>query len=166
MPQKYVINLDGTIGVGKTTFGRILASRFAGQHLDGDDFRAYGKPWYASSFSTCKQLRAASIKALSKTSVVFISRPMRCLDWVYFHHHFQLCDIRFFSIGLQADYKSITAPQRGRLFSEGETTRMQEMITQGYGIRPYSEHVFRTDQHTINDTAKLIEQSLRKIIIL
>ena len=36
MEERSVVLVDGTIGVGKSTFGRELALRFEGSFLDGD----------------------------------------------------------------------------------------------------------------------------------
>jgi len=104
---RFVILLDGTIGVGKSTMGRQLALRFGGAFLDGDDYKAKGKPWYCSSLTTCRSLLDAGTRALNVKPVVFIGRPMRCLDWLYFSRHFEPVGARVVSIGLQASFENI-----------------------------------------------------------
>lgn len=164
MARICAILIDGTIGVGKTTLARGLSERLDGTFLDGDDFKAKGKPWFCSSLSTCRQLRDAGLQALAAKPLLFIARPMRCLDWVYFRCHFQRHGISLLSVGLQASFDAITDPARGRLFSTGELTRMQEMIVQGYGARPYSDLHLRTDTGSIDATVARAAATLRRLI--
>ncbi|MEM6891706.1 MAG: hypothetical protein AAF636_26835 [Pseudomonadota bacterium] len=163
MLGKIVVLLDGTIGVGKSTMGRELAHRFGGKFLDGDDYKAKGKPWYCSSLTTCHSLRDAGIKALEKTPAIFIGRPMRCLDWLYFSTHFERRGARVFSIGLQASFENITSKKRGREFSQYERERVAEMIHEGYGSRPYSDFTMRTDQACIDATVDELEARIRRL---
>ena len=163
MLGRFVVLLDGTIGVGKSTLGRKLALRFGGTFLDGDDYRAKGKPWYCSSLTTCRSLRDASVEALDKKPVVIVGRPMRCLDWLYFSRHFERRGTRLFSIGLQASFENIINEERGRVFSQQERERMAEMIQQGYGARPYSDFHARTDQVSIGATVSQLETGIRKL---
>ncbi|MEM1159562.1 MAG: hypothetical protein AAGJ28_01395 [Pseudomonadota bacterium] len=163
MLARFVVLLDGTIGVGKSTMGRQLAIRFRGTFLDGDDYKVKGKPWYCSSLTTCRSLRDASSAALEKAPVVFIARPMRCLDWLYFSRHFERKAIRVFSIGLQASLENITDDGRGRAFSQRELDRMAEMIRQNYGARPYSEFHVRTDQMSVSATVDILEEGIRRL---
>ena len=164
MSAKHAILIDGTIGVGKSTMAHELSRRFDGAFLDGDDFKARGLPWYCSSLSTCCRIRDAGISALSEKAILFIARPVRCLDWIYFKRHFQRQNIRVFSIGLQADFANITHEDRGRSFSANELDRMAVMIREGYGARPYSDIHLRTDQHDIEDTAALASRKLRQLL--
>jgi len=160
MPHKYVILLDGTIGVGKSTMGQKVAMRLDGTFLDGDDFKAKGKPWYCSSLATCRALLHTSILALEKTSVVLIGRPVRCLDWIYFTEHLKRIEVKVCTIGLQATFENITDASRGRSFSQYELDRMVQMIHEGYGARPYSDFHIRTDQTCIEATADKLELAL------
>lgn len=138
--------------------------RFGGAFLDGDDFKMKGKPWYCSSLSTCRQIREAGLRALYERPVLFIARPMRCLDWVYFTRHFQRFDVGLLSIGLQASFKNITRQDRGRSFSPYELERMAAMIQEGYGARPYSDLHVRTDKQDIEGTVVTVETGLRQLI--
>ena len=164
MSRKYAILLDGTIGVGKSTLGRALSLRFEGTFLDGDDFKMKSKPWYCSSLSACRQLHEAGLHALNERPLLFIARPMRCLDWIYFSHHFQRFNIRFLSVGLQASFKNITRQERGRSFSPYELKRIATMLQEGYGARPYSDFHVRTDKQSIEATVASLETGLRQLI--
>ncbi|MEM1299139.1 MAG: hypothetical protein AAGH68_07635 [Pseudomonadota bacterium] len=163
MVNGHVILLDGSIGVGKTTLGRLLATRFDGTFLDGDEFGTPGKPWFASSLSTCRQIRDASLDALARTWIVFVARPVRCWEWVFFTRHFERRGIGCALVGLQAMPEAINAPSRGRRFSERELARILEMIAQGYGARSYSDAVVRTDQADLDATVERVSASLRAI---
>lgn len=164
MPRKFAILLDGTIGVGKSTLGRELSLRFEGAFLDGDDFKIKGKPWYCSSLSTCRQIREAGLGALFEKPILFIARPVRCLDWLYFTRNFQRYDVGLLLIGLQASFNNITREERGRSFSRYELERMAAMIEEGYGARTYSDLHVRTDKQSIEDTVDTVEAGLRQLI--
>jgi len=164
MPERYVILLDGTIGVGKSTMGRELALLFDGTFIDGDDHKTKGKPWYCSSLTTCRSILETGIRALQEKPIIFIGRPMRCLDWLYFTRHFERSGVRVLSVGLQATFENITNKARGRLFSQYERERMMEMIYEGYGSCPYSDLHLRTDELGIEKTVSKLESSLQKII--
>ncbi len=162
MSGKFAILIDGPIGVGKTTFGRALARRFEGTFVDGDDLTRKGKPWYHSSLSTCRRICEVGLKSLEQTDFLFVSRPVRCLDWIYFKHQFERKAVGLVLIGLQSSVENITHESRGRSFSPGEIKRMAEMIQQGYGAREYSDLTLRTDQSCISETAILLEAGLRQ----
>lgn len=164
MSQKCAILLDGTIGVGKSTMGRGIASRLSGAFLDGDDFKTKGKPWFCSSLSTCRALLKASNKVLEKENIVLIGRPVRCLDWVYFTRHFQRIGVDTFLIGLTASYENIIKENRDRKFSQPELERMLEMINEGYGTRNYADFYMRTDLAGIEMTLDRLETKLRRLI--
>lgn len=164
MTLKYAILVDGTIGVGKTTMGRELACRFDGAFIDRDDHRAWGKPWYCSSLNTCRSILSTATDAFHKRNFVFISGPLRCLDWVYFSGHFGRAGAGVVSIGLQASCENITDQTRGRTFSEGERERMEEMIQEGYGARTYNDFYMRTDQAGISATADQLEMRLKDLL--
>ena len=163
MSDRFVILLDGTIGVGKSTMGRQLALRFGGSFVDGDDHKTKGKPWYCSSLKTCRSILGTSIQALEVKSFVFISRPVRCLDWLYFNKHFEQTGTKVHMIGLQASFENITNEARGRAFSQGERERMTEMISEGYGARSYSDFYMRTDRQSIEATVNTLEARLRTL---
>ncbi len=160
---RFVVLVDGTIGVGKSTMGRRLAVRFGGAFLDGDDFKAKGKPWYCSSLTTCRLILSASTKALETRPIVFVGRPVRCLDWLYFRRHFERKGARVLLIGLQASLENITSEMRGRSFSQYECERMAEMIHEGYGARTYSDFQLRTDQESIEATVDKLEARLKAL---
>ena len=164
MLGRFVVLVDGTIGVGKTTLGGQLALRFGGTFLDGDDFKGAGRPWFCSSLTTCRSIRAASVKALETDPIVFVGRPVRCMDWLYFKGQFERMGTRVILVGLQASFESLTAEARGRTFSKRERDRMAEMIQQGYGARPYSDIHVHTDQEGIERTVDRLEARLRAIL--
>ncbi|OSP55685.1 hypothetical protein [Pseudoruegeria sp. SK021] len=143
--KKHAIILDGPIGVGKTTFGRLLADRLAGQFLDGDRFSDPHGPWYASSLSTNRGIFTASMTAFDATSTVVIAYPMRCLNWIFLRRRFQAAQIETHCVGLQASLENITGQDRSRRLSVSEIARAQHMIEQGYGARPFNTFSFRTD---------------------
>lgn len=161
MSRKFAILLDGPIGVGKSTLGRSLSKRFAGTFIEGDEFSISGKPWYCSSLSTCRRIVEASLAALQETRILFIARPLRCLEWIYFQRHFQRSDVTLLTVGLQASFKNITGQQRGRSFSQAEIARVAVMIEEGYGSRPFCDLFFRTDEQDVDSTVEQIEPRLR-----
>ena len=162
--ESFVVLLDGTIGVGKKTLGGHLAQRFAGTYLDGDDYKVKGQPWYCSSLTTCRLLRRATNEALKDATIVFVGRPTRCLDWIYFTKHFEQRGTRIFLIGLQASFENITNESRGRIFSQEERDRMVEMIHEGYGARACSDVHIRTDHAGIGATVDKLEAAINDLI--
>lgn len=163
MEEKSVVLVDGTIGVGKSTFGRELALRFEGSFLDGDAYKTKGKPWYCSSLQTCRALLRASTYELKTKPFVFIARPVRCLDWLYFRTHYEQNGVTLYLIGLQATFENITNKNRGRSFSQSECLRMVEMIKEGYGARSFSDFHMRTDQRNIEETSAKLEAHLKSM---
>lgn len=147
--HKYAIFLDGPIGVGKTTLGQALAQRCSAAFLDGDDFSGSGKPWYASSLSTNQRILKTSLAAIEATPLVFIAYPIRCVNWVFFNRRFEDAGIETLYVGLQASIDSISGKTRCRVLSPSETARSQQMIEQGYGARPFTDFVVRTDDEEV-----------------
>lgn len=161
--QQHVVILDGPIGVGKTTLGRALAHSFAGVFLDGDDFSDPGKPWYGASLSTNRAILQASKAALLVSPAVFIAYPMRCINWVFFDRSFGLSQIPVICIGLQTSLISLTNGSRSRQLSTGEIDRSIDMMEQGYGARPFSEFVLRTESGSIDAVTAKASERLRRI---
>lgn len=158
-----VVLLDGPIGAGKSTLGRALADQFDGAFLDGDDFKTPGKPWYASSLSTCRRIQQATEDALMRKQTVFVARPVRCWEWVFFTRKCGRIGVGCVLVGLQASIEAITAPSRGREFSESECARIVEMIAQGYGARHYSDVVIRTDLADLEVTVRRASAALQGV---
>lgn len=159
---KHVVLLDGPIGAGKTTYGRYLASEFVGKFLDGDDYSAPGLPWYASSLTTSRRILDATLHSLETVPIVFVAYPIRCINYVFFHRQFSAVDVETVVIGLQARLRSISAENRGRSFTNAELSRSEEMITQGYGSRAFSDFFVHTDEGSETDVIEKAKAALQQ----
>lgn len=156
-----VIMLDGPIGVGKTSIGKAVASELGLGFIDGDDHSAPG-PWINSILTTCREIVLASEAELLNFPGVIVAYPMRCTTWVFFEQTFRRRGIACHCIGLVADVAAISA--RARQFRPQELARSKEMIVQGYGQRPFSDMLIRTDEADLNATSRRLVEKLRKFL--
>ncbi|SDN69293.1 hypothetical protein SAMN05216360_110159 [Methylobacterium phyllostachyos] len=67
-------------------------------------------------------------------------------------------------ISLRAAYSSIVDPKRGRTFSNEERARIQVMIAEGYGARPFSDLIIDTDLGSFSETLAILERDVRRIV--
>ena len=160
--KKHAVFLDGPIGVGKTTYGRHLATEFAGHFLDGDDFSDHELPWFASSLSTNRGILKAIWAALDEDAVVFVAYPIRCINWIFFIRHLRSRQVETVFVGLQASLASIASEERTRQLSEAELTRSREMISQGYGSRTFYDLLIQTDIASESEVTKMTKLALEK----
>jgi DNA polymerase III delta prime subunit len=159
-----LILLTGPIGVGKTTLGRALAARLGCRFLDADDFGREGRPWFHASLSNCRRLLGAASTAWEATRIVEVAKPLRCREWAFFRAHLAKESIRMICIGLTGDLACIADPRRGRPFSGPELSRMQVMFREGYGERPFCDHVERTDAKSFEHTLESLVGTSRKLL--
>ena len=69
-------------------------------------------------------------------------------------------------MGLKASHSSIVAAHRKRVFCEYEHQRIQVMIAEGYGQRPFSVMMIDSGKSDFEATLSEIENNLRKQSIL
>ena len=160
--MRYAVFLDGPIGVGKTTFGQLLAIEFGGGFIDGDHHSKASIPWFASSLSTSRNILQATLNALSSTQVVFVAYPIRCASWTFFETNLRRSQIIPALVGLQARPDSIADVGRHRRLSRAELIRSSEMIAQGYGSREYSNLFVQTDVGTLHDVVQHARVALQQ----
>jgi len=159
-----VVFLSGPIGVGKTTLGRAVAASLGAAFLDGDDFAAPDRPWYASSLSTSRGILEAAQGALPKHRLVIVAYPLRCASYVYFRRRLSEAGRRTIFVTLRASYASIVRADRGRRLSRAEMARCAEMIAQGYAERPFSDLIIETDRVDFNETVDDIIARLKPLL--
>lgn len=159
--KRTVIMLDGPIGVGKTTLGRVAAMNLAFGFIDGDDHASPGH-WLRSILKTSHNIVAACEFALQSQQGVLVSYPLRCTNWVFYRQTFGRMDITFHCIGLIAAPEAILT--RERELSAGEVARSFEMIAQGYGQREFSAAQLRTDEAPFEETALRLEDTIRRLL--
>lgn len=162
--NKKVIFLDGPIGSGKSTLGKELALRMGGQFLDGDDYSEPSLPWYTSALSTCHSIASAALTALQSCSLVIVAYPLRSREWIFFERTFYREGVHAFCVGLRASYTSIVALHRLRKFSAQEHQRIQVMIDEGYGQRPFSALIVESGESDLGLTLARLEDDLRKML--
>ena len=162
--KQHVIFLDGPIGVGKTTYGKHLAETFAGQFLDGDDYCKPNLPWFASSLSTSQRILDAALAALETTPIVFVAYPIRCINWIFFNRKLKEQQISAVVVGLRATLNSIASDSRSRRLSKTELERSDEMISQGYGSRSFSDFFVQTDAGNEREVLETATFTLRKTL--
>jgi hypothetical protein len=161
---KHAIFLSGPIGTGKTTLGRALAERLAAGFIDGDDHSAPDSPWYCSILQTSRSIVQAGMATLHNRDAVVIAYPLRCSNWIYFRRKFGDAGMATLFVSLRASYTSIIDQQRGRDFSDAEHERIQIMISEGYGARPFSDLVFDTDRKSFPATLTQLEYEARRLM--
>lgn len=161
----YAIFFSGPIGAGKTTLGRAVAVRLGAKFVDGDDYSDPGRPWYASSLGTSRRIAAEAISALAGGASVIIAYPLRRTNFVYYRRVIGDAGYRVIVVTLRARRDAILAPERGRVFDEGERIRIGEMIEQGYSDRSFSDLVVDTDVADFPQTATAIADRLGPLLV-
>jgi len=161
---KHAIFLSGPVGVGKTTLGRALAKRLSGGFIEGDAFSDSGRPWYCSILQTSQAIVRVSSETLQNKSVVVVTYPLTCTNWVYFRRKFAEIGAHTIFVGLQGSYAALTHERRGRTFSASELDRIQAMIDQGYGARPFNDILIDTGNTDILATLERLESEVRSRI--
>jgi len=161
---KHVIFLSGPVGAGKTTLGRALAERLSAGFIEGDDFSAPGRPWYCSTLRTSRAIVHAGMTTLNNRDAVVIAYPLRCTNWIYFRRKFGDAGVPTFFVSLRASYLSIIDQKRGRKFSNDEHERIQVMISEGYGARPFSDLVLDADRTSFPITLTQLESETRRLM--
>lgn len=161
---KHAIFLSGPIGSGKSTLGRALAGRLSGDFIDGDDFAAPDRPWYCSILQTSRAIVRAGMRVLNERSTVVIAYPLGCINWIYFRRKFGDAGVRPHFVSLKASYASIVAEDRGRVFSQEEHERIQVMIAEGYGARPFSDLIIDTGKASFAAILDELESEIRQMI--
>jgi hypothetical protein len=161
---RHAIFLSGPIGAGKTTLGRALAASLSASFIDGDDHSDPDRPWYCSILRTSRAIVTAGLAALEKRPVVVIAYPLGCVNWIFFRRRFEDAGVRSLFVSLNASYSSIVAKRRGRVFSDDEHARIQVMIAEGYGVRPFSDLILRTDRAGFAATLAKLESEIRHLI--
>lgn len=157
------ILLDGPIGAGKSTLGRLLAGRLEAAFIDGDDHHVAGRSWYGSSLTTSRAILKAGLAGISVHDVVVVSYPMRCVNWVYYRTHFARAGARAIFVGLTASVDEIAEPGRGRSFANWEIIRTREMIAQGYGQRPFHHLRVHTGGRPVDASLNELETGVRRL---
>lgn len=163
---KHAIFLSGPIGTGKTTLGRALAERLAGGFVDGDDFSDPDRAWYCSILSTSRCIVRNGAAMLEAGGVVVIAYPLGCINWIYFRRKFAEAGASSFFVSLRATYAAIIDERRGRVFSAEEHDRIQTMIAEGYGARPFSDLVIDTGEADFAATLAELESRVRCMLSL
>lgn len=158
--RKSVFFLDGSIGVGKTTLGPLAASRLGFGFIDGDDLSGPGH-WLRSSLTTSRRIVVASKSALQNHAGLIVSYPLRCTNWLYFCRTFEREGIACYCVGLIADSSAIETP--ARRLSASERARSREMISQGYGRRPFSAIIIHTDAADLYTTCDYLIDDIRRL---
>ena len=160
----FIVFLNGPIGVGKSSLGRALSARLGSVFLDGDDFAKPDLPWYACSLQTSRHLLRAGIAGVQDTGLAVIAYPLRCTNWIYFERRFGERGICLIVVTLRAAHGSILDRRRGRVFSDGERHRIQVMIEEGYGSRPFSDVFTDTDTQGFDATLTQLERDVRHLV--
>jgi hypothetical protein len=146
------IFLMGTIGAGKTTLGRALAKAIGGRHIEADDFHHPTRPWFATSFSTCRQVLNAILTPGREDGPAIVSYPLRCREWIYYRRRLAEAGIGSAFVSLVAAEAALLDRSRGRVFTEGERRRILEMLDQGYDARPFADLIVRTDRASVDES--------------
>jgi hypothetical protein len=161
---QHAIFLSGPIGVGKTTLGRAFAERLSGGFIDGDDYSDPDRPWYCSVLQTSRAIVQAGMTILKSRDAVVIAYPLGCINRIYFRRKFGDAGVVPLFVALRASYPSIVDERRGRTFSSEERERIQIMIAEGYGARPFSDLVLDTDRASFLATLAQLEREIRRLI--
>lgn len=151
--RQTAIFLHGTIGAGKTTLGRGLATALGGVFTDGDLFQRPGVPWYASSLTVARGMAGA---ALEPPGPAVLAYPLRCVDHLYLKGACRAARVRPLFVNLHAPLDVLLDPARGRSFSDWERVRTAEMIAQGYADRPWADLRLDTSGPAEDSLARLV----------
>lgn len=161
---KHAIFLGGPIGAGKTTLGSAFSARIGGAFIDGDDYSDPERPWHYSILRTSAAIREVGLARLTDKPAVVVAYPFNCTTWIYFRRKFEAAGVRPLFVSLQASFAAITGQDRGRSFSSKEKKRVQAMIAEGYGARPFSDLVVNTDDPDFAATLGRLEAEIRWLI--
>jgi hypothetical protein len=161
---QHAIFLSGPVGVGKTSLGRALAERLLGGFIDGDDFSDPDRPWYCSILQTSRAIVQAATTILKSRDAVVVAYPLGCVNSIYFRRKLGDAGVMPLFVGLRASYSSIVDERRGRTFSSEERDRIQIMIAESYGARPFSDLVLDTDTASFLATLAQLEREVRRLI--
>ncbi|WP_295808775.1 hypothetical protein [uncultured Nitratireductor sp.] len=156
-----VISFEGPVGVGKTTLGRAVSSHLGFGFVDGDDHSLPG-PWLRSILQTSRRIARACEEQLETRPVVIMAYPLRCTNWLFFRETFRRRGIAYYCISLAADAAHIAA--RERLLTPDEMARSSQMTAQGYGQRPFSDLVIRTDKGGFAFTRDHLADKVRGLV--
>ncbi len=118
--HKTVFLLDGPIGVGKTTLGRLAAEELGFGFVDRDDLSIPG-PWLRSILRTSRKTVEACATSIRIHEGVIVAGPVRCIEWRFFLTSFHRMEIACHCIGLIASSDVIEA--RERKLNAGELDR-------------------------------------------
>ncbi len=162
--MKHAIFLSGPIGAGKTTLGHALSERIGGAFIDGDDHSDPGRPWHCSILRTSAAIFRAGLACLNDKPAIVVAYPLNCINWIYFRRKFEGVGIQPLFVSLRASFPAITGRNRGRSFSSEEQERIQVMIAEGYGARPFSDLVVNTDGPGFAATLARLEAEVRRLM--
>lgn len=87
------------------------------------------------------------------------------MNWIYFRRKFNENNIRTVFVSLKASYETITDTRRGRHFDVGEHDRIQDMITEGYDARAFSDIVFDNNGFDFGTALSRLDAELRRFIM-
>ena len=158
-----VVAFEGPVGVGKTTLGTAVSARLKIGFVDGDEYSLPG-PWLRSILKTSHRIAFACQTQLERYPAVIMAYPLRCTNWLFFRETFQRHGIAFHCIGLTADLSHIS--NRERVLTSDEVTRTSQMLAQGYGRRPFSDSVVRTDEVGFELTCDRLAEVVSNLIAL
>ena len=103
---------------------------------------------------------------LATADVVVVAYPLGCINWIYFRRKFVEAGASPFFVGLQASFHAIVDERRERSFSSEEHDRIQVMIAEGYGVRPFNDLVVATDRVDFYTTVAELERQIRHMLAL
>ena len=160
--MRHAIFLEGPIGTGKTTLGRLLAQRLQVSFVDGDDHHVMGRSWFGSALTTSRGILNAGLSGIETHGKVVIAYPLRCVNWVYYKTHFTRAGVATIFVSLHASIEDIAAQGRGRALGDWELARSCEMSTEGYGSRPFSDLRIATGGRSVVSSLAELEASVRR----
>jgi hypothetical protein len=88
--------------------------------------------------------------------------PLRCTNRLFFREKFRRRGIAFHCIGLTAGLLHIS--NRERILTSDEVSRTSQMLAQGYGQRPFSDLVVRTDEVDFESTCDRLVNAVSNLI--
>lgn len=101
---------------------------------------------------------------LERSEFVVIAYPLNCINWIYFRRKFSEAGVRTVFVSLNVPYETITGKLRNRDFSSHEHSRIQAMITEGYGKRPFSDIIFDNDGYDFKAALAKLDKAVRRAI--
>lgn len=147
--------LDGPIGVGKTSVGRLLSTLLSDcLFVDGDDFGPRDAGWRQRLPFVFEGLGEAAADAAARGQTLVAAFPVHPEYVGQLRQGLLRREIALRIIGLGAAVETIFAPQRGRRFSSAEVERSRAMIAEGYGRWPFSDLLIATDSRPLREVAE------------